>query len=142
MRNYVLKAEGGHYNISPTLFHRYAREYLECERTFKPSRKFSPVPYFLICRAIELELKAKHLESRSRKEVKDEFAHDLKKSYDALPAAGKVLDENEYAMLEQASEIYRKKGFEYVSVVDAATGLKDFPELAVLEAIAAKVVGP
>jgi hypothetical protein len=144
MTSYVLTAETGHINLSPTLFHKYARDYLDCERTFRAASAYSPVPYFLVCRAIELELKARHLESKSRAEVKKEFGHDLKKSYDALPTTEKVLNSGEYAELVRASEIYDvpNKGFEYVSVGDAVTGLSNFPSLTVLEAIAAKVIGP
>lgn len=143
MTNYVLNAETGHINLSPTLFHRYARGYLECERAFRSVSQYSPVPYFLVCRAIELELKARHLESKSRSQVRKEFGHNLKKSYDSLPPAAKILDSSEYDELVRASVIYDipNKGFEYVAVGDAVTALENFPRLAVLQAIAAKVVG-
>ncbi|MDS4027377.1 MAG: hypothetical protein RKO25_10395 [Candidatus Contendobacter sp.] len=144
MTNYAITVEAGYINLSPTLFHRYARDYLACERTFRAVSEYSPVPYFLVCRAIELEFKARHLESKSRSEVKKEFGHDLKKSYDALPHSAKVLDSSEYAELVRASEIYNvpNKGFEYVSVSDAVTRLRSFPSLTVLEAIASKVIDP
>ena len=100
------------------------------------------VPYFLLCRAIELELKAKHLESKSRAEVKKQYGHNLKKSYDELPSTDKTLDSVEYTVLLHASKIYDvpNKGFEYVTVGDAATGLKGFPDITVLKNIAAKLV--
>ena len=144
MANHVIKVGTAHINLSPTLFHEYARQYLECERAFQSASSYSPVPYFLVCRAIELELKAKHLESKSRVEVKKQFRHNLKKSYDALPASAKLLDAAEYTELGRASDIYDipNKGFEYVSVGDAVTGLRNFPSLAILKRIAAKVVGP
>jgi len=49
----------------------------------------------------------------------------------------------EYQELARASDIYDipNKGFEYVSVFDAVTGLKNFPDLAVLERIASKLIG-
>jgi hypothetical protein len=139
---YVLKCESMNINLSPTLFHKYAREYLQCERSFKTDETYSPVLYFLVCRAIELELKAKHLESKSRTEVKNQYGHNLKKSYDELPAAARTLDPAEYAELVRASEIYDipNKGFEYVSVGDAATALKNFPDLEILERIATKAI--
>lgn len=98
----------------------------------------SPVPYFLICRAIELELKAKHLESKSRSDVKNDYGHNLKRSYDELP--DRKLNRQEYVVLSHASDIYKDKGFEYATVIDAVTGLKDFPDLAVLEQIATKLI--
>ena len=142
MVNHVIKPGTGHGNLSPVLFHNYALQYLQCRRSFKAEAN-SPVPYFLVCRAIELELKAKHLESKLRPEIKKKYGHNLKKSYDELLVNERTLDASEYAELVRASEIYDipNKGFEYVSVFDAVTGLKSFPSLAVLERIAEKLVG-
>jgi hypothetical protein len=129
-------------NVSPALFHEYAVQYLHCRRSFTTSAAYSPVPYFLLCRAIELELKAKHLQSKSRAEVKMQYGHNLKKSYDELPSSAQSLAASEYTVLERASEIYDapKKGFEYVAVGDALTELKRFPDLSVLEHVAAKLI--
>jgi hypothetical protein len=138
--NYVLEAEPCPLNISPDLFHEYARQYLQCERTFLPNARNSPVPYFLLCRAIELEFKATHLESKSRLDIKDKYGHNLKKSYDDLPRDKQNLDAAEYATLKHASKIYGSKGFEYVLVGDVVTALTKFPELAVLKRIATKVI--
>jgi hypothetical protein len=129
-------------NLSPDLFHEYARQYLDCERCFQTDARYSPVPYFLLCRAIELELKARHLESKSRREVKNQYGHNLKKAYDELSKSDQVLNVDEYRELVRASDIYDvpNKGFEYVSVKDAVTGLRDFPELAILRQIARKMI--
>lgn len=132
-----------HVNLSPVMFHLYATQYYRCKQGFDSDGKFSPVPYFLVCRAIELELKAKHLESKSRAEVKKQYGHNLKKSYDDLGQAARVLDAEEYRELERASAIYDipNKGFEYVSVADAATGYSSFPDLSVLDRVARKLIG-
>lgn len=92
-----------------------------------------------MCRAIELELKAKHLESKPRPEIKDAYGHNLKKAYDELPAALQILSVHEYRALENASAIYNRKGFEYVEIYDAVTGLKAFPDLKTLDQIAGKL---
>lgn len=143
MANITITPGTGHVNLSPTLFHAYAIQYLQCERSFTTDANYSPVPYFLLCRAIELELKTKHLESKSRVEVKKQYGHNLTKSYDELPASDKTLDASEYTVLVHASKIYDvpNKGFEYVTVGDAVTGLKNFPDIAVLKRIAEKLVG-
>jgi|SRR5437870_2970403 len=65
-------------------FKLVARDFRRCADTFKPP-KFSFVPYFLYCRAIELGLKAIHLETERQQEVKEEYGHDLIRSYKALP---------------------------------------------------------
>jgi hypothetical protein len=140
LTNLVLTAETAHINLSPHLFHLYACEYLHCESTFQSEARYSPVPYFLLCRAMELEFKAQHLESKSRDAVKKEYGHNLKKSYDDLPTQNKTLGPAEYEVLVRANKIYDKpKGFEYVSIGDAVTALRDFPDLGVLRDIATKV---
>jgi hypothetical protein len=96
----------------------------------------------LLRRAIELELKAKHLESKSRVEVRKQYGHNLTKSYDERSSSDKTLDASEYTVLADASKIYDvNKGFEYVTVGDAVTGLKNFPDMVVLKRIAAKLIG-
>lgn len=142
MIKYVSKADTGYVNLSPDLFRRYAIEYLQYHLAFKPDTKYSPVPYFLICRAIELSLKAKHLENKSRKEVKGKYGHNLVKLYDELPIEQKILEATERDTLVAANTIYDvpNKGFEYVSVFDAVTGFKSFPDLAALERIADKLL--
>jgi hypothetical protein len=128
-------------NISPTMFHIYATQYYQCKQTFRHREPFSPVPYFLLCRAIELELKAKHLALKSRAEVKSDYGHNLTKSYDDLDATDKTLSAAEYADLKSASEIYNVKGFEYCTVSDAVTGFNNFPDIASLDLIAKKLIG-
>lgn len=61
---------GAHFNLSPDAFHLWATHYYKCEQDFVSPTKFSPVPYFLLCRAIELELKARHLEGKTQKQVR------------------------------------------------------------------------
>jgi hypothetical protein len=74
-------------------------------------------------------------------EVKKEYGHDLKKSYDELPTQNQVLDAHQYDVLARASKIYDKpKGFEYVSVIDAVSALRYFPNLGTLREIATKVI--
>jgi hypothetical protein len=141
LANQVISVGTAQSNLSPTLFHEDAPQYLGCERAYQPVRW--GVPYFLVCRAIELELKTKHLESKSRAEVKKQFGHNLEKSYDALPQSEQSLDASEYSELLHASGVYDvpNNGFEYVSIGDAMTQLKHFPSLSVLEQIATKLVG-
>jgi hypothetical protein len=143
LANNVINVPTGHLNLSPTLFHAYALQYLQCEQSFKTDARYSPVLYFLVCRSIELELKAKHLESKSRSEVKKQYGHNLTKSYDGLPDTDRKLDPLEYQQLARASDIYDmpNKGFEYVSVFDTVTGLKNFPDLGALERIASELIG-
>jgi hypothetical protein len=139
----TLKAQSGHINASPELFQMYAQHYYECRQSFVHDG-FSPVPYFLLCRAIELALKSRHLKSKMRHIVKREYGHNLLKAYDELLEAEKILDDAEYATLQTASDIYDMpyKGFEYCTVYDAGRGFSNFPNLAVLNEVARKLVEP
>ena len=127
-------------NISPEAFHLWATHYYNCRLDYKEPKGFSPVPYFLLCRSIELELKSMLLSIHTRKEVKHDFGHDLMSAYEALSEADKILSSDELLVLRNASEIYRRKGFEYFEPEDALRGYSTFPELTVLELITQKLV--
>ena len=45
-------------HLSPLGFNRYAAHFLHAEASLSPEQGFSPVPYYLCCRSIELSLKA------------------------------------------------------------------------------------
>lgn len=141
--NTNINGVGGIYvNISPEAFHLWATHYYKCKKDFKSPNKFSPVPYFLLCRSIELELKSRHLKNKNQSEVKNEFGHDLLEAYSALSPAEKILEQNEEYTLQVASDIYKTKGFEYFNPQDALTGYNLFPDLIVLNSIANKLIEP
>lgn len=91
----VIRLDPVYANISPDAFKRYASHYLKCRNDFQSPDKFSPVPYFLLCRAIELALKARHLEHKTQKEVKKTFGHNLSEAYGALDPREKILNQSE-----------------------------------------------
>jgi hypothetical protein len=122
--------ETGSYNLSPAGFRLWAKQNYECRLSFQYSG-FSPVPYFLLCRAIEFQFKAVHLEKKRQKEVKDLYGHKLIKSYEALPAADRTLSRDQLKLLKKADDIYKGKGFEYVNVGHAGLGFSNFPDLTV-----------
>ncbi|HZE90359.1 MAG TPA: hypothetical protein VE029_01415 [Rhizobacter sp.] len=139
--NVVIPVPGTHVNLSPVGFHLWAKQFLACRRALvEPTDSFSPVPYFLNCRAIELELKARHLEAVNQKAVKDKYGHNLERSYQSLPLQQQVLSPGELKTLQAANNIYKDKGFEYFSVSHAVTAFKKFPNLAELDAVTNKLV--
>ena len=101
----------------------------------KESPDFSPVPYFLLCRAIELQFKAVHLEQlkaghpghQTQYDVKKLFNHKLIKSYEALPATDRTLSREQLKLLKKADEIYKGKGFEYVDIDQCRARLFQLP---------------
>ena len=127
-------------NLSPDAFHMSATHYYKCKQDFQCPNKFSPVPYFLLCRSIELELKSVHLKHKRQQQVKEEFSHDLIKSYEALDPVDQLLSANERDVLEKANDIYKGKGFEYFVPIDALTAYSYYPGLEDLDSIAKKLL--
>jgi hypothetical protein len=128
-------------NLSPDAFHIYAGHYYKCKQDFKcPDGAFSPVPYFLLCRAIELQIKAKLLKQRKQGQVKHEFRHHLLKAYNALDAQERTLSQSELDVLAAADKIYSDKGFEYFVPEDALRGFSRYPDLKMLDTIAKKLI--
>jgi hypothetical protein len=128
-------------NLAPDAFHRWAYHYQKCMKDFQCPHKFSPVPYFLLCRAIELDLKARHLKRMTQVQVKEQFGHDLAKAYDALDPAEKTLNQIEERTLRDASQIYNDTDFAYYNPEDTLTGYKRYPDLKLLDSIASKLIG-
>ncbi len=142
MTPHTIQVAGFYANLSPDLFRRHARQYLDCHCAYQPVAGYSPVPYFLLCRAMELALKARHLETKSQVEVKKLYGHDLAELYGDLPPDVKTLTVEEHCLLQEASAKYDvpNKGFEYVSMEDVLTSQRSFPDLQKLEALATKIV--
>jgi hypothetical protein len=138
--NVTISVATGHINLSPVAFHLWATHYYKCCHDFQCLDRFSPVPYFLLCRAIELELKSRHLETKGRNTVKNAFGHHLTKAYSALPPDERILSPDELEVLHPASDIYASKGFEYVEVKDSVTGYTRFPELSSLDSVTKKLL--
>jgi hypothetical protein len=139
MKN-VIKVDTFNVNLAPDAFRRWAGHYYECKQQFRPPDPFSPVPYFLLCRAIELGIKAKHLSRMKKKQVKKEFGHNLIKAYNALGVSDQILTSAEVDILRQTNDIYSPKGFEYFDPVDALTAFSRYPDLEELDKIAKKLI--
>lgn len=138
----VLGAGGIYANLAPNAFHILATHHYKCRQDFKPPHRFSPVPYFLLCCAIELELKSRHPRTITQEEVKKKFSHDLVKAYKSLPESDQCLDKKELSLLRKANSIYPKKGCEYIKGEDALTGYRRFPDLELLDNVARKLINP
>ena len=140
-RDVTIQVEGFEANLSPDAFHIYAMHYYKCKRDFTPPDDyFSPIPYFLLCRAIELEIKARHLKRLTQREVKDKFRHHLLRAYEALDVQEQILSQNELAVLKTADELYIKTDLAYFDPVHALTAFSQFPDLDRLDTIAKKLI--
>ena len=151
MTIYKDKIECAVINFSPVGFVVVARDFLDCAAAYQPKR-FSMVPYFLYCRAMELALKSVALWTSCQKDVKNKYWHNLEKVYEDH-SSYIALNSAEKLVLRQANELYRDKKFEYMEPGLAAHGFKDFtevvngkrvvkvvPELADLSSLANKIV--
>ena len=140
-RDVTIHAQGLNANLSPDAFHIYAMHYYKCKRDFTPPDDyFSPIPYFLLCRAIELEIKARHLKRLTQKQVKKRFSHHLLKAYEALDAQEQILSQNELAVLSTVDELYTETDLAYFNPEHAAGAFSQFPDLDMLDTIAMKLI--
>jgi hypothetical protein len=135
-----LKQSGIAANLAPDAFFLWARHFIKCDADFSPPDSFSPVPYFLLCRAIELAIKAFHLINHSQGYVKDTFGHDFFKAYAALPTSKQQLSADELGLLKSANDIYREKDFEYFMPEDVLTAYSRYPDLSRLRQVAEKIL--
>jgi hypothetical protein len=129
-------------NISSYMFHRSAKDYLCYFDNFK-SKKFSPVPFALLCEAIELELKSrlmKDLPRGPKQPAMKDYGHDLEKAYNKLKPSEKVLTPEQLKVLRKINVAYKNKGLHYVEVANILS--RRFPggALADLRAVAAKLL--
>jgi hypothetical protein len=134
-----VKRQGIDANLAPDAFVKWANQYLKCEEDYSLTG-FSPVRYFLLCRAIELAIKSIHLNSIGQPEVKATYGHNLIKAYQKFPTECQTLTGEEENLLSNASAIYNGKGFEYFNPEDSLTGYQRFPKIEELRALAHKIV--
>jgi len=132
------------FDITPLGFLSRARDFLEAsELLSEKSGRFSFVPAFLACRAIELTLKSYLLlNGDSVKQVKAR-GHDLTPTLTICNARGigavVHLTTDELALLERSHKYYLGHEFAYFDVVSSISLPRD-PGLAMLAPVAAKLL--
>ena len=144
-KSLVIQVNPVHIFITPLGFHTYATDFLTAARDLKPSDHFSPVPYYLCCRSIELSLKSFLLGKGVTKNIlKEKLGHDL---VNILKRARKEgisdlikLSATQENCLRKANEYYASKGFEYFELANAIRGYRDRPALKELDGIAEDLV--
>ena len=131
-------------NISPSGFYKYSKDFFNIGKLCEKRKKFSPVPYYLYCRSIELILKSFLLyKGISKSELKIKYSHDLIKILKKIELLlnKNLLNSKEKKTILKASYYYsnKNKGFEYFEVLNAVRGYKNLPDLLVLEKIVQKL---
>jgi hypothetical protein len=66
--NQIVLPGSAYLSVSPEGFHRLATQFLKCKRDSIPTTPdgFSLLPYYLLCHAIELEIKSKLLTTNDK----------------------------------------------------------------------------
>jgi hypothetical protein len=144
-RNFVIQIEPIKLNITPFGFHKYALDYLEIADKWTSKSGYSPVPYFLYCRSIELGLKAYLLAiGKNLKYVKGSVGHDLTLGLknSRLNKLDEIVETThiEQKEIELANKYYKTKGFEYFFVLNHITGLTELPKLNILKEYSYKLL--
>ena len=134
--------------ISPIMFHFYALEFARAAEDFQMIGDFSPVPYFLYCRSIELSLKAFLLAKGvpvTKFKEKGGIWHNLEGALEEAESQG-LLDIVEIPRhykeeLKKANYYYKRKGgFEYFVSYEVFVRWDDLPSLKVLSEFASFLV--
>lgn len=148
MTNTTINVEVGHVRVSPLGFVLYSLDFLSAYESFETHKPFSPSKYYLVCRSIELSLKAYLLtKNLSIDNLKRKIGHDLHKTLRKAKELGLDSDvgisQSERAEIEKANLWYKRKGFEYFSVenmVESFQGYSTLPDLQVLVMLANKLI--
>ncbi len=146
MANYTLKAESGHYHISPYAFVSYAEDFYGAAISHDSPRNFSPVGYYLSCHSIELSLKAfLLLKGISRHELGSRnMGHNLEIILSKCKEQGLsefyVFNEAQTNEISLLNEWYCRKGFEYFELQNIVDSHQELPSLLSVKNIAAELI--
>ena len=139
MTNYVVHCEPAKIYVSPTGFLVYARDFLEAHKSHKPEKPFSPASYYLICRSLELSLKAFLLtkgvtrpEIRDRKKLGHNLQKILERAFELDINSVSPISSEQVLEIEKANNWYARKGFEYFEIKNIVDGKETLPDLNVL----------
>lgn len=144
--NITIKVAPLHVYLSPLAFIIYSKDFYSAYTSFSPENAFSPAGYYLICRSLELSMKAYLLASGvSRDQLKKRsLGHDLDKillkSKDlGLFSIVSITDE-EYDNIIKANRWYVRKGFEYFELKNIVEGRSTLPDINVLDRLANQLI--
>ncbi len=123
------------FRMSPVGFAIYAEQFLKAAQSIPADGKFTPVPYYLYCQAIELIFKAFLLARGHRlSKLKKKYGHNLKALWkaarkDGLADAVPELPSEIESDLALANPYHNDKAFEYFDFSRWVHGYEDLPSL-------------
>ena len=141
----VIEVPTAHLDIGPFGFYRYADDYGQAANAIIPGTSFSPVPYYLYCRSLELGLKAYLLtKGLSQRKLKYRFGHNLTKLLNKAKRKGLLkifaIKPNQEELIRNANVYYKSKALEYFDMYRAGTGYRDLPDLTELAKISSDLL--
>ena len=121
----------------------YAGDFLEASKSFtRPSNRFSPVTYYLVCHSIELSLKSYLFSVGFKRQERKKLNHDLIKALDLAEQNGIdtyiAVTDDEREVVLKANKLYVKKEFEYVESLETIYDPHDF-DIELLSAFAQRL---
>jgi hypothetical protein len=128
------------FNLSPLGFHGWADGYLQKYRELCGDACDSRMTSLLLCRAIEVELKAWHRQGSGERPLSDRFGHNLIESYRTLPAGHRILDRIEVALLQRLSANHVERHFGRLGARADREIKQEWPTLEVIEALALRLM--
>jgi hypothetical protein len=146
-KNIIIRPETGHYNMTPFGFHKYTSDYFIAANNWTKNilkEGYSPVPYFLYSRSIELGLKAYLLAKKQSLTSVIKCSHDLMKALNKAKLnsldsfVNTSSDDEKHIIL--ANNIYSEKGFEYFYIINHVSGKEKFPNISVLHNYSEKLL--
>lgn len=147
MTDYVLNCETAKINVSPTGFLVYATDFLNAYKSYKSANPFSPASYYLVCRSLELSLKAYLLASGvTRQEIKNtrQLGHDiqklLQKAISLKINSISPISSMQEQEIQKANGWYTRKGFEYFELQNIVDGEETLPDLGALVKVADQLI--
>jgi hypothetical protein len=146
MNDIIIKASPFHVFISPLAFLGYSKDFYSAYTSYTSEDPFSPATYYLICRSLELSMKAYLLtEGVSRDQLKKRsLGHDLDKILKKSKKLGLFsivsMSDEEHVHIAKANSWYVRKGFEYFEIKNIVENCSTLPDIQVLERIANQLI--
>src|SRR4051812_31472461 len=133
-----IEIAGTRSHIAPAGLHLYAREFLEAAQSLVPvDAPFSPVRAYLVCRSIELSLKAYlSLTGIPLNKLAQKYGHDLRRLEQAATSKSLKkyvsLTPQMRSAIHGASLYYAEKVFEYPRLDEAIKAYPNAPDVTLL----------
>ena len=131
--------------ISPLAFLGYSKDFYSAYISYNSKDSFSPATYYLICRSIELSMKAYLLtEGVNRDQLKNSLGHDLEKILKKSKKLGLLsivsITDEECIHIAKANRWYIRKGFEYFEIKNIVESRSTLPDIQILEHLSNRLI--